>query len=131
MVRVFRTLIVFSIVALGVALVLPLQHTVSIRVSLSAPPPAVLFLAPAMLLVGIATLVAAVALLMFRRWGRWLGALALLGGLAVSWFASARVAGFALAVSAQVLLVLSALAWLGCLLASHHPKVAARFQHAH
>jgi len=131
MIRVFLTLIVFSIVALGIALVLPLQHTVPIRISLSAPPPAVLFLAPAMLLVGIAMLVAAVALLMFRRWGRWLGALALLGGLAVSWLASAQGAGFALAASAQVLLVLSALAWLGCLLASHHPKVAARFQRAH
>lgn len=127
----FRTLIVFSIVALGIALVLPLQHTAPIRISLSAPPPPVLFLAPAMLLVGIAMLVAAVALLMFRRWGRWLGALVFLGGLAVSWFASTQGAGFALAVSAQVLLVLSALAWLGCLLASHHPKVAARFQHAH
>jgi len=131
MVRAFRTLVVFSIVALGVALVLPLQHTVPIRISLSAPPPAIFFLAPAMLLVGIALLVAALALLMFRRWGRWLGALALLGGLAVSWFASAQGTAFALAPAARVLLVLSALAWLGCLLASHHPKVAARFQHAH
>lgn len=131
MISVFRTLIVLSIVTLGVALVLPLQHTVPIHIRLSAPPPAMLFLAPAMLLVGIVTLVAAVALLMFRRWGRWLGALALLGGLAVSWFASVQGTGFTLAASARELLVLSALTWLGCLLASHHPKIAARFQHAH
>ena len=131
MIQVFRTLIIFSVVALGVALVLPLQHAVQIHVSLSTPPPAVFLLAPAMLLVGLAMLVAAVALLLFRRWARWLGALALLGGVAVSWFAFAQGVGSALAVTAQVLLVLSAFAWLGYLLASHHPSVAARFQHAH
>jgi hypothetical protein len=131
MVLAFRTLIVFAIVALGVAAVLPLQHTVHAHVSLSAPPPAVLFFAPAVFLVGAAMLVAALALLLFRRWARWLGALALLAGVAISWFAFSLGVVSALVAPAQVLLVLSALAWLGCLLVSHHPSVAVRFRHAH
>jgi len=129
MVQVFRILVVLSIVALGAALLLPLQHAVQIHVDLNAPP-ATVFLAPVALLVGVVTLVAAVALLLFRRWGRWLGAVALFGGVALAGFALVQGAGAILAAAAQVLLVLSGLAWLGCLLVSRHPSVAARFEHA-
>jgi len=129
MVQVFRILVVLSIVALCAALLLPLQHAVQIHVDLNAPP-AMVFLAPVALLVSVVTLVAAVALLLFRRWGRWLGAVALVGGIALAGFALVQGAGAILAAAAQVLLVLSGLAWLGCLLVSRHPSVAARFEHA-
>ena len=129
MVQVFRILVILSVVALGAALVLPLQHAVQIRVDLSAPP-AMVFVAPVALLLGVAMLVAAVALLLFRRWGRWLGAVALVVGVALAGLALVQGAGTILATAAQVLLVLSGLAWLGCLLVSRHPSVAVRFQHA-
>ena len=122
-------LVVLSVLALGAALVLPLQHAVQIHVNLNAPP-AIIFLAPVALSVGVAMLAAAVALLMFRRWGRWLGVLALVGGVALGGFAFVQGANTILAAAAQALLALSGLAWLGCLLVSRHPSVAARFQHA-
>ena len=131
MVLVFRILVVFSVAALGVAVFLPLAHPVLVHVNLNESPPSFLWLGPALLFVTVAVLIAAVALLFFRRWGQWLGAFALLAGIAAYWCALTIGFGTALATSAQVLMVLSALAWLACLLVSLHPTVAARFQHAH
>jgi hypothetical protein len=130
MIQVFRLLVVFSIAALGVAVFLPFAHPVQIHVKFNEPMP-FLWLGPALLVIAIAILVAAIALLLFRRWGQWLGTFALLAGVAA--YSSALAVGFgsALAMSAQALMALSALAWLACLLVSHHPTVAARFRHAH
>jgi len=130
MVQVFRILVVFSIAALGVAVFLPFAHPVQIHVKLNEPMP-FLWLGPTLLVSTIAILVAAVALLFFRRWGQWLGVFVLLAGIAAYWSALAVGFGSALAMSAQVLIALSALAWLACLLVSRRPTVAAMFQHAH
>jgi len=79
----------------------------------------------------VAVLVAAFALLLFRRWGQWLGAFAFLAGITAYSSVFAIGLGTILATTAQALMALSAVSWLACLLLSYHPTVAARFRHAH
>jgi len=131
MVLVFRILVMFAVAALGGAVFLPFAHPVPVHVNLSEPAPSFLWLGPALLVVAVAVLVAAFALLLFRRWGQWLGAFAFLAGITAYSSVFAIGLGTILATTAQALMALSAVSWLACLLLSYHPTVAARFRHAH
>lgn len=133
MIKLFRTLVVLAVVALVAwGLIPPAQpYPVHLNLNLYGPGPVVFLLGPCALVVGVALAVAAVALLFFRKWGQWLGVITLLLALVV--YALLSTVGFNAiqTVPAKVLLACSALAWLGCLLLSRHPSVAARFRHVH
>ena len=133
MITIFRTLIALAVAALVAwGLLPPAQpYPVHLNLSLYGPGLVVFLLGPCALVVGVALAVAAVALLFFRKWGQWLGVATLLLALVV--YGLLSIVGFNAiqTVAARLLLVLSALAWLGCLLVSRHPSVAARFRHVH
>ena len=126
--KLFRILVVIAIAALIAWGLQPPAQPYPIHLTLNGPIPTMFLLGPGTLLVGLCTVVAAIALLCFRKWGLWLGAatlvvaLLLYGLLSIVGFNAIRT------VAARVLLALSALAWLGCLLLSRHPSVAVRFK---
>lgn len=129
MVVLFRTLTIMAIAFLLVGAVLPFDRPLQIDVDLNQPPPAWLALSSAFLLIALAALVASGALLLFRPWGRWVIALASLGGLVVAWLMVGSPIAESLSLWTNVLFALSALAWLIVLAISYHPTVSARFRH--
>jgi hypothetical protein len=129
MVVLFRTLIVLAIASLLVGTLLPFDRPFQIDVDLNQPPPVLLVLSGAFLLIALAALVASGALLLFRAWGRWLFALVGLGGLVVAWLVAGSPIAEFLSLWTNALFALSALAWLIVLAISYHPTVSTRFRH--
>ena len=129
MTKLFRTLVVFAVAALVAWGLLPPSQPYPIHLTLNGPVPVMFLLGPGTLFVGLCIVVAAIALLCFRKWGLWLGAATLLVALLVYGLLSTVGFNAIQTVAARALLALSALAWLGCLLLSRHPSVAARFEH--
>jgi hypothetical protein len=129
MIILFRFLIVTAVVSLLVGAFLPLDRPFLISVDLNQPPPAWLTLFGAFLIIALVAIVASGALLLFRGWGRWLGALAGLGGLAIAWLVAGSPIAESLSFLAAAFLALSLLAFLTGLAISYHPTVAPRFGH--
>lgn len=127
--KLFRTLVVIAVAALIAWGLQPPAQPYPIHLNVNGRVPVILLLGPGTLFVGLCVFVAAIALLCFRKWGLWLGGVTLLAALLV--YGLLATVGFNAiqTVAARALLVLSALAWLGCLLLSRYPSVAARFKH--
>jgi hypothetical protein len=129
MVNLFRLSIAVAIVALLVGVVLPFDRPLQINVDLNGAPPTWLLQSAAFLAVVVFSAVASGALLFFRHWGRWLGAIAVVGGILVAWFAFGSAIAASLSSLATSLFALSALALAFGIGLSWHPIVAPRFRH--
>jgi uncharacterized membrane protein (DUF441 family) len=129
MVNLFRLSVTVALVSLLVGLVLPFDRPMQISVDLNKAPPPWLLLSAAFLAVALLSAVASGALLFFRLWGRWLGAIALVGGVFVAWLASGSVLTASMSSLAISLFGLSASAFAVGFGLSWHPIVAPRFRH--
>lgn len=129
MIKLFRTLVIAALVLLVIAACLPLNEPAPITISLNQPPPVWVLAAMAMFPLAVVILVAAGGLLACKRWGRWLGLLAVLASIVVAFFLRGSPLATGLSVAAVVLLVLSTLVWFAGLAASYHPVVVNRFRH--
>ncbi len=129
MLKLFRILIIVSLVLLVIAAVIPLARPVRVTVSFNQALPLWLVASVAILPIGAATLVASGGLLFFKRWGRWLGLFVVACGAVVAFFVVGSPTSSALSSVAVALMVLSALFWVVGLLASCHPVVLAKFRH--
>jgi len=129
MIKIFRLLIVVAVGLLLFAVFLPFDRPIQIDVDLNQPPPVWLVVSGAFLIVSLLLLVAAVALFIFRGWGRFLGASAGAAALIVAWLTAGSPLAQSLSLLANVLLALSMLTWLLALAVSYHPSVAPRFCH--
>ena len=129
MTKLFRTLVVSALILLVVAALLPFSDPAPVKISLNQPLPVWAIGTMAIFPVALALLVAAWGLFTFKRWGRWLGLLAALAGVAIAFFVTGSPMATGLSSAAVVLLVLSALAWFIGLAVSYHPSVLAKFRH--
>jgi hypothetical protein len=129
MVNLFRMSVAVAIASLLVGVLLPFDRPLQINVDLNGAPPTWLLLSAAFLAVVILSAVASGALLLFRHWGRWLGAIAVAGGILVAWFAFGSAIAASVSALAISLFVLSALALVFGIGLSWHSTVAPRFRH--
>lgn len=127
MITIFRTLIVMTALSFLVAVLMPFDTPLQIEVSTTSPPP--WMAAVGVFSLAVLTLfVAAIALLFFRPWGRWLTAAAVVAGSASVLAASNSPVAQSASSSSALLLAFSALAWILIVCLSYRGQLAVRFK---
>jgi hypothetical protein len=129
MVKLFRILVVSSLVLFVVGVFLPLESPIHVSVDLNGPPPPWLVLFGSLSVVALAGLVAAGGLLRFKPWARWLGIVIGLIGAATIWQTAGSPIAASLSTWSSMLFISSVAIWLVALAITWHPLVSPKFGH--